>query len=545
MDKRQQYNLFERCLARFVWVRAGEGTGILLMFLSLFLLMLSYYLLKVMRDPLILSDGSAELKSYTTAAQASILLVVIPFFNRFYYKYSSHKDKSLFLRKVLIFFFTNLSLFIIANQLSLPIGIAFYIWLGVYSVIMVALFWAFCADCFNAMSGKRLFAVIAVGGTSGAWVGAKLGGFLFPLVGVTGVMLISASLLLCLNILTHWGYKAIPVASRGDEANKPKTINPDWWRGLSRFFHNRYLLLIAVFILLYNWVNSVGEYVLAKFVISQASEVSIRGSYEEQLFMTEFYSGYIAWFTLIGLLLQVFVVARLFRWIGVGASIFILPFVMVINYSLILFFPFFAVVKWALIAENSVNYSIQNTSRHALFLPVSREDKYLSKNAMDTFFYRFGDLMYGASVAIGVNVLGLGTFEFIAFNALLAGLCCWTALAIRKRYNAQYGEIDEGHPPVLSTVLKPHTVPAGRKSILNIPPDTFVEPDAGDIIRYKLKGANGAQLPAWCQFDDEQLTVALTPPKDHQNKLKLELVARDFAGYEVSTYWKITIKSEP
>ncbi|GAA4357316.1 ATP translocase [Kangiella marina] len=544
MEERQHYNVIERCLARFVWIRAGEGVGILLMFFSLFLLMLAYYLLKVMRDPLILSDGSAELKSYTTAAQATILLIVIPFFSRFYYKYSSNKDKSLFLRKVLLFFFVNLTLFIIANQLSLPIGIAFYIWLGVFSVVMVALFWAFCADCFNAMSGKRLFAVIAVGGTSGAWVGAKLGGYLFPLIGVSGLMILSAVLLLSLNFLTQLGYRAIPLESRADESNLKPGMTPVWWRGLSRFFHNRYLLLIAVFILLYNWINSVGEYVLAKFVIAQAGQVAERGSYQEQLFMTEFYSDYIAWFTLIGLLLQVFVVARLFRWIGVGASIFILPFVMVINYSLILFFPFFAVVKWALIAENSVNYSIQNTSRHALFLPVSREDKYLSKNTMDTFFYRFGDLMYGASVAIGVNVFGLGTFEFITFNALLAGLCCWTALAIRKRYKIQYGDVDQGHPPILASGLKPHTIAAGKKSILTIPEDTFVEPDAGDIIRYQLRAANGVKLPAWCQFDHERLTLSLTPPSGHDNKLKLEVIAKDFAGYEVSTYWKITIKAE-
>ncbi|PXF63735.1 ATP translocase [Kangiella spongicola] len=545
MGSRRQYSFIERCLSRFAWVRAGEGKAIMLMFLSLFLLMTSYYLLKVIRDPLILSDGSAELKSYTTAAQATILLLVIPLFNRFYYRYSRQQDKSLFLRRVLIFFVLNLAVFIAAERLSLPIGIAFYIWLGIYSVTVVALFWAFCADCFNAMSGKRLFAIIAIGGTSGAWVGAKLGGYLFPLVGVVGLMVLSALLLLALNLLSQLSYRAIPSGSRAQSSEPSLGANPAWWRGLSRFVHNRYLVLIALFVLLYNWVNSVGEYVLAKFVIAQSQQVATRGSYEEQLFMTEFYSDYIAWFTLIGLLLQVFVVARLFRWIGVGASIVILPTIMLINYSLIMFFPFFAVVKWALVAENSVNYSIQNTSRHALFLPVSREDKYLSKNAMDTFFYRFGDLMYGASVAVGVNLFGLGTFEFITFNALLAGLCCWTALAIRKRYKLQYGAVDEGSAPVLSAVLKPQTVAAGKRSVLTIAENTFIEPDAGDFIRYQVRAAKGQKLPAWCEFDPQRLTLSLTPPEGRPQKLKLELVASDFAGYEVSTPWKITIKTEP
>lgn len=284
---------------------------------------------------------------------------------------------------------------------------------------------------------------------------------------------------------------------------------------------------------------------LAKFVINQAQQLAPRGSYEEQLFMTDFYSDYIAWFTLIGLLLQLFVVARLFRWIGVGASIFILPFVMMINYSLILFFPFFGVVKWALIAENSVNYSIQNTSRHALFLPVSRDEKYLSKNTTDTFFYRFGDLMYGASVAIGVNVFGLGTFEFITFNAVLAATCCWTALAIRRHYKQRDKEQAEGHPPVLAVSLKPEYLTAGKQSTISIPENTFIEPDLGDMIRYQLRGANGEELPDWCQFDDEALTVMFAPPPETEKKLQLELVAKDFAGFEVSTAWEITIKPGP
>ncbi|AOE49342.1 ATP translocase [Kangiella sediminilitoris] len=544
MDEHRSFSRVERLLAPFVWIRAGEGRSVVLMFFSLFILMLAYYLLKVIRDPLILSDGSAELKSYTTSVQAIILLGVIPLFSKYYYKFSDYNDKSLFLRRVLLFFVSHLLIFAVAKYAGLPIGIAFYIWLGVFSVTMVALYWAFCADCFNPMSGKRLFAIIAIGGTTGAWVGAQLAGLLYPILDITGLLMLSAILLTTLNFLIRSSYRAVPESSKSSSRNKIQTKRHQWWEGFSLFFNSRYLMLIGVFILLYNWINSIGEYVLAKFVVNQALQLAEKGSHGEQLYMTEFYSSYIAWFTLIGLLLQLFVVSRLFRWIGVGASVFILPFVMVINYTMILFFPFFTVVKWALIAENSVNYSIQNTSRHALFLPVSRDEKYLSKNTTDTFFYRFGDVMSGGSVFIGVQLFGLGTFEFITFNTILAGICCWTALSIRRHYKLQDNGQVEGRPPELALSLQPEQLTAGNKTIVSIPENTFIDPDPGDMIRYQLKAGDGCELPSWCHFNHELLTVTFMPPPATDAKLKLVLVATDFAGFEASTDWEVTVKPE-
>lgn len=157
--------------------------------------------------------------------------------------------------------------------------------------------------------------------------------------------------------------------------------------------------------------------------------------------MTEFYAGYIAWITLFGLLLQIFLVAKIFKWIGVGASILILPTLMMFNYTLVLYLPVFALIKWTLIVENSANYSMQNTTRHALFLPISREDKYIGKNVIEGFFYRFGDLLYGAVVAIGVTFYAADKIAFIMLNALLAFGCFLIAFRIRNRYRDMEDEI--------------------------------------------------------------------------------------------------------
>lgn len=538
MEKQyRRLNFIERFISRFAWVKPGEGRSVLLLFFGLFTLMFAYYLLKVIRDPLILKDGTAELKSYTTAGQAVVLLVIIPFFTQYFYKFSNAKDKTLFIRKVVVIFAGCLSLFAIGVAFGWSISIVFYIWLGVFSVILVSLYWSFCADCFNVKSGQRLFAVIALGGSIGAWFGAMAAGWLYPLIGILGLIFISTVLLLALATIIKSSMKSIPEDAKPVDKHEKEAQRAEWHRGFALIFHRKYLMAIAAFIVLLNWINSMGEYVLAKFV----KEAVATSTKAPELFMTEFYSNYIGWFTLIGLGLQLFVVTKLFRWIGVGASIMILPFVMMINYGILFMLPVFTIAKWALIAENSVNYSIQNTSRHALFLSIPREEKYLSKNVIEAFFYRFGDLLYAATVFIGVTYFKLGITGFIAFNFVMALALFIVAMYIRSANVKQMADSQPNSAPVLHRPFEPDPVPSGKKTILTIPENTFIDPDLGDAIRYRIEPING-NFPKWFKFDATNLRLSLKPPIEHDQPIGLRLIAYDFDGLQSETELQIPIE---
>lgn len=433
MDKAKgRYSKFESQLLRVVRVQAGEGKSIALHFVTLFILMFSYYLLKVIRDPLILSESTAEVKSYSTSVQACLLLLLAPLFSKFYFTYSQHNDRSRFIRVVMLFFSANILIFAILSYLGIAIGIIFYIWLGVFSVVVIALYWAFCADCYSTEAGSRLFVLIAVGGAIGAWAGSQCAGWSYQLIGISGLMILSSVLLMTTSVLTAYCYRSVPSRSQSIPLTEVASVEK-WYLVIFKLLKKPYLSLIATFIVLINFINSMGEYILAKFVVEFAAGLEMAGE-DKQSYMTEFYAGYIAWITLFGLLLQIFVVARIFRWIGVGASILILPTLMMFNYTLVLYLPVFALIRWTLIVENSVNYSIQNTTRHALFLPITREDKYIGKNVIEGFFYRFGDLLYGGVVAVGVTFLDIDKIGFIMLNALLAFCCCLIAFKIRNHY---------------------------------------------------------------------------------------------------------------
>jgi AAA family ATP:ADP antiporter len=93
-----------------------------------------------------------------------------------------------------------------------------------------------------------------------------------------------------------------------------------------------------------------------------------------------------------------------------------------------------AVVRWAKTAENAVDYSLNNTVRHALFLPLNREEKYKAKQAVDTLPWRLGDLLSAGIVFLGSTVLALGTRGYALVNVALVAVWIVLMVAIGRQY---------------------------------------------------------------------------------------------------------------
>ena len=86
-----------------------------------------------------------------------------------------------------------------------------------------------------------------------------------------------------------------------------------------------------------------------------------------------------------------------------------------------------AIVSVVKVLENSSDYSINNTAKHALFLPTSREAKYKAKQAIDSFFWRTGDMVQAGIVFAGVQ-LALGIRGFALIN--LVFVVVWILLVL-------------------------------------------------------------------------------------------------------------------
>jgi AAA family ATP:ADP antiporter len=426
-------NRLERLLAHFVDVRAGEGADALLFALNLFLLLASYYMLKTVREALILSEGGAEVKSYSAAGQAILLLAIIPAYGAF----ASKVSRVRLVTGAMLFFFSNLALFIGFGRMGFHEGIAFFLWVGVFNVLVVSQLWAFANDLYTRRQGERLFPLLGLGGSSGAWLGALASKKLIRPAGPYGLMTAGAFLLIVCVALTAWINHRH--AARQDAKTRKTTEAPlSKEGGFQLIFRDRYLLSIAALVVLLNIVNTSGEFLLSKLVVAEAARAfpGAAMTAARARFIGEFYGSFFAWVNLAGLVLQSFFVSRIFKAIGPGGALFVGPAIALVGYSVILVAPVLGLVRVLKILDNSNDYSVQNTARQALFLPVSREAKYKAKAAVDSFFWRFGDVLQAGVVYAG-TALGLAVSAFAALNLAFTGVWIWLAAVLARNYKKQ------------------------------------------------------------------------------------------------------------
>ena len=187
---------------------------------------------------------------------------------------------------------------------------------------------------------------------------------------------------------------------------------------------------MAFMLLFLNTVNTTGEYILGSIVRDAVIEqVGANNPEAIETQIGAFYATYFTYVNILGLFLQLFVVSRVVKYLGVSVGVMILPVISLTAYSIIVFFPLLRAVLAAKVAENSTDYSINNTIRNMLFLPCTREQKYSAKQAIDSFFVRMGDVLSAAIVFLGSSVFPLQPRAFAAINALM--VVAWLYLAWR------------------------------------------------------------------------------------------------------------------
>ncbi|MEL6980752.1 MAG: translocase, partial [Pseudomonadota bacterium] len=200
--------------------------------------------------------------TYAAGAQALVLMVAVPAYARLV----SAVETSRLIRYVTLFFAANIGLFYVLAQLATPgLGFIFYVWVGIFSLATIAQFWSYANDVYDKPTGERIFPIVALGATAGAAVGSLLAHTLFKSgFGAYNMLLLSGALLLSTLAFYRASDRSRPrsglAEDGGGDAEEPEV---EAGAGFDLVFKNRYILLIAVLLILLNLVNTLGEYVLA------------------------------------------------------------------------------------------------------------------------------------------------------------------------------------------------------------------------------------------------------------------------------------------
>ena len=175
---------------------------------------------------------------------------------------------------------------------------------------------------------------------------------------------------------------------------------------------SRYLLVIGLLTLTVQLVNTNGNFIL-NGTVREMADAAVRaggGQTERQIILGTM-AGVDFWQNLLSMAIQFFLVSRIFKYLGIGGALFVLPLIALGSYGLFALAPVLSMIRIAKITENATDYSLQNTVRRALFLPTSRDAKYKALQAVETFFWRAGDLLSSVAVVVFISLASPSTAD--------------------------------------------------------------------------------------------------------------------------------------
>jgi AAA family ATP:ADP antiporter len=429
---------FERCLALLAPLRPGEGRCVAILWLQAFSLMLAWYLIRPVREALILTQGGAEFRSYAVAVQAALLILIVPAYSAWVRRTDPRRIYVL----VNAFFVSHLLLFFLAGQAGMKLGFVFFVWGSLFSVMAVTQFWAFATDLFNVQSGERLFGLIALGISSGAFAGAQVAAALFDVIGTHGLMLAAAAALTVAIMLGARVRATVPASAQGgnDAASPPAAVRGRWLGGFAVVARSRYLVGIAALVVLLNWITSAGDFVLTSWLvdIAQREAPDMQSEY-----IGRFMARYCSAVTLVSFLIQLLLVSRIIQFAGLARALLLTPLAFAAGYLLVGIVPAFLLLQSVLVVQRGFDYSLLNTTRNALLLPMGRDAKYQAKTAIDTFFFRAGDLLASGSIFVGLRLFEDARAQFIWLTVGLSLTLLLVAWLIGREYARREREISE------------------------------------------------------------------------------------------------------
>ncbi|WP_428261757.1 NTP/NDP exchange transporter [Haliangium sp.] len=419
---------------RLVDVRPDERTALVWAFVYFACLLGGYYILRPVREALAVAGGVSNLPWLFTGTLVG-MLAVTPVFGAVVARMPRRRFVPLVYRFFLlcILGFAALLALDVDRVVLAP---AYFIWLSVYNLFVVSVFWSVMADVFRSAQGKRLFGVIAAGGSLGALLGSWFTNAFATDLGVTALLCISALVLelavRCFRAVTgnapalaeDEGSTVDAGADAATEASlrraaEPPVIGGSVLAGATQVVRSPYLLGICLYLVCLSTAST--------FLYVERAEIVATAFVSDEA-RTAFFAMVDLLVNLGTILLQLLVTARVIGWLGVGATLAVLPVLSGVGFAGLAAWPTLAALVVFQAALRAGRYAIGRPARELLFTVVNREQKYKCKSFIDTVVYRAGDAV-SSWVVRGLGALGLGLAGVALVAAPLAGL--WLLVGLR------------------------------------------------------------------------------------------------------------------
>ena len=410
-------------------VRPGEGKALCWSFAYFFCLLAGYYVLRPLRDEMGVAGGVRNLQ-WLFSATFVVMLAAVPIYGALV----ARLPRRLFIPIVYHFFVANIALFWLLLALDVQrvfVARAFFVWVSVFNLFAVSVFWSFMADLYRPEQGKRLFALIAAGGTAGALAGPALTVVLAELLGPIHLLLVAA-LFLEIAVLCARQLEFAPSVPEKDvlKAQGPtERLDGGWLAGFALLARSPYLAGIAA------WVGLLS--IAATFLYFQQASIIATAS-DDPAVRTRMFASVDLAVGLLTLTVQFFATGKFIARFGIGAALALLPVVFAAGFAGLAAAPTLAVVVVFQALQRTANFAIANPAREMLFTVLAREEKYKAKNVIDIVVVRGADAA-GGWMFSALRSLGMELRATALAAIAIAAVCLALSLALGKASSTARG----------------------------------------------------------------------------------------------------------
>jgi ATP:ADP antiporter, AAA family len=413
-------------LKRIAGVEPLEVKAVLVAFVYFFFLMASYFILRPLRDTMGTVYGVAHLQELFTGTFI-VSFIVAPV----YAGLASRIRLASFLPWVYGFIaLTMVGFYFLfrSDPNDRLVAAAFYIWLSTYNLLTISVFWSLMADIFSSTQAKRLFGFIAAGGTFGTIAAPAFVTFFVKQVGTDNLLLISAAgftiTAFMVRLLEAEKRKLAAADPVAQKTSLDRQLGGNPFDGFVLLFKSRYLMMIALFLLLMTWISTVIYFQLGDLISKEFASKAAR---------TQAYATIDLATNSIAVLIQLFGTGRIIKRFGVTTGLLLNPVIMVVAFLAVAFSPVLLVLGSIQVVRRFSEYAVAKPSRDMLFTVVDQQAKYKAKNVIETVVYRFGDL---TSSWLSAAILPFGVAGLAIFGIAISLLWFPIAWLLGRQYES-------------------------------------------------------------------------------------------------------------
>jgi ATP:ADP antiporter, AAA family len=364
-------------------VKPEERVTVVTAFLLFFCVLCGYFMLRPVRETIGTVLGEREVEGLFVATWlASIAVVPI-------YGWACVRlPRAVVLASVYGVF--GASLLVLAAVLGAdPRDLAaakfFYVWISVFNLFVVSVFWTLMVDRMDDERARRLFGIVAAGGTTGGIVAPVATELLIVPIGRTGILVVSACLfgiaILCQALLLR-SLRRDPATARAVGLERPIGGNP--FAGITLVLRSPYLLAFCAFVLLLASATTFLYFEQLRLVTEAFPDENERTQVFARIDFTV---------QVLTLATQAFFTGAIARRLGVAVLLCSVPVVMAGGFLALAVVGNVWVLVAVMIARRAGEYALTRPGREILFTSVDTEAKYKAKNLIDVVVYRGGDAL--------------------------------------------------------------------------------------------------------------------------------------------------------